>query len=655
MRSTTVSRSSLALVALSLLACSAPQSSTRTGASTATSTHAPWHPTAGATIEQLLNVHRAWHAYPSRDGHLVAFASDAPGVAQPFYAEATNEPAAESAWHRIASFADRTDFVALTADDRSWLFGHDHGGDENVQIFRQPVGAAGEPQDLSQQPRVKFMFGTLRDDGAVFAYASNERTGADFDLYVRAVDGATPARRVFDARGHFEARDFSPDGQLLLAIEERSGFDHDIHVIDLATGVARRLTAHQGDERFDSPQFGFERAGANPRTAPAIYVLSDRGREYVNLARLDESGLHFLADDDHDVDYLAVSHSTDAMAIATNVDGYHHIRLLTQGSAPHDISTVDLPPLVVSDLRFSADGRALAVTGSRASRPDEVYLVDVATGHSRRVTASDHAGLDESALVEPEFVRVPSFDGVEIPLMIYRPRNLAPGARAPVVVSVHGGPESQATPVFSPVTQYLVGHGYIVVTPNVRGSTGYGKRFAHLDDRGHREDSVRDLHVVNEWLRHRPDVDPTRLAVMGGSYGGYMTLAAITLYPEDWSVACDIVGIANFRTFLERTAAYRRALREAEYGFLATDGEMLDRVSPIHRVDRIRTPLMVIHGTNDPRVPVTEAEQIVAALRGRQQRVEYLRFDNEGHGLSRRENRIRGYGDMVRFFDDVLR
>jgi len=204
------------------------------------------------------------------------------------------------------------------------------------------------------------------------------------------------------------------------------------------------------------------------------------------------------------------------------------------------------------------------------------------------------------------------------------------------------------------VIQYLVGHGYIVAAPNVRGSTGYGKRYAHLDDVALREDSVRDLGAVNAWLRGRPDVAPERIAVYGGSYGGYMVLAALTLQPELWAAGCDVVGIANFRTFLERTAPYRRALREAEYGALARDGELLDRLSPIHRVDRIRAPLFVIHGANDPRVPVSEAEQIVAALRARQQRVEYLRFDNEGHGVTRRENRIRAYGDLVRFFDEVL-
>ncbi len=270
------------------------------------------------------------------------------------------------------------------------------------------------------------------------------------------------------------------------------------------------------------------------------------------------------------------------------------------------------------------------------------------------VTASDHAGLDPSTLVEPTLEHVRSFDGLDVPTFLYTPRGLRAGERAPVVVWVHGGPEAQFNPYFSAVIQFLVGHGYVVAAPNVRGSTGYGKRFSHLDDVEHREDSVRDLAAVNRWLRARPDVHPDRIAVLGGSYGGYMVLAALTLDPDLWAAGCDIVGIANFRTFLERTASYRRALREAEYGSLARDGELLDRISPIHHVDRIRAPLFVIHGANDPRVPVSEAEQIVEALRARRQRVEYIRFENEGHGIFRRENRVRAYGELVRFFDDVL-
>jgi dipeptidyl aminopeptidase/acylaminoacyl peptidase len=232
---------------------------------------------------------------------------------------------------------------------------------------------------------------------------------------------------------------------------------------------------------------------------------------------------------------------------------------------------------------------------------------------------------------------------------------MKPGERRPVVVSVHGGPEAQFEPSYNPLVQYLVSRGYVVAAPNVRGSTGYGKRYAHLDDIEKREDSVKDLAALNAWLRARADVDPSRIAVTGGSYGGYMTLAAITLYPDQWAAACELVGIANFRTFLEQTKSYRRALRESEYGYLAKHGELLDRLSPIHKVDKIKAPLLVVHGANDPRVPVNEAEQIVAALKQRGRTVDYLRFENEGHGVFRAENRVVFYERLAAFFDAAMK
>ncbi|MCW5881866.1 MAG: S9 family peptidase, partial [Anaerolineae bacterium] len=230
------------------------------------------------------------------------------------------------------------------------------------------------------------------------------------------------------------------------------------------------------------------------------------------------------------------------------------------------------------------------------------------------------------------------------------------GARKlPVVVHVHGGPESQSRPAFNAVVAYFVQRGYAVLLPNVRGSTGYGRRYTHLDDVKRRMDSVADLAASARWLVAEGNANPNRVAVMGGSYGGFMTLAALSTYPELWAAGVDIVGIGNFVTFLERTGAYRRAHRESEYGSLAHHRDVLERISPIHKVDRITAPLMVIHGANDPRVPIYEAEQMVAALQARQHPVEYLRFEDEGHGIVKLGNRIVAYGAIGNFLDRYLR
>jgi dipeptidyl aminopeptidase/acylaminoacyl peptidase len=228
-------------------------------------------------------------------------------------------------------------------------------------------------------------------------------------------------------------------------------------------------------------------------------------------------------------------------------------------------------------------------------------------------------------------------------------------AKYPVIVSVHGGPEGQALPTFSGVDQYFLSRGYAILAPNVRGSTGYGKTYSHLDDVFKREDSVKDLAAAVEWLKTEGGANPKRIAVMGGSYGGYMVLAAITLYPDIWSAAVEMFGIANFETNLQRTSGYRRKLREREYGTLDKDLEFLKSISPIYKVDRIKAPLFVLQGRNDPRVPYTESEQIVSALKERNRPVEYILFPDEGHGFVKLNNRLRMYPQIVEFLDKYLK
>lgn len=610
-----------------------------------------WRPLEGPPMERLLNLHRAHTPSLSPDGRNVVFLSDAPGVAQPFIAAVGAQPVAEAQWRRLATIDDRVHFAQYAPSGRAVLFGRDFGGDENVQFYRlNPAQASEAPAELTSNRAVKNMFGAFSEDGRSIAFTSNERNGADFDVYVRPIDGSAAARRLYDAQGHNEAQDFSRDGRQLLVTHERSNFDTDVMLVDVASGRATNLVPHTGDERYASPRF--------TRDGRAVFVVSDKGREFMNLALrpLPEGELVFITDEQHDVEGFELAGDRRTAALVFNIDGRSELRLydLRDPRHPRELSRPRIEAGWITHLSFANNGQSLAVSLSRGSLSDEVYRVDVRSAAVSRLTNSDHANVDTSALVDGTIERVRSFDGTEVPVIVYRPRNLPAGTRAPVIVNVHGGPEAQSALWFSPVMQFLVGHGYIVVEPNVRGSVGFGKRYAHMDDVEHREESVRDLAEVNRWLRTLPDVDPNRIAVMGGSYGGYMTLAAITLYPDLWAAACDIVGIANFRTFLQNTAAYRRALREAEYGTLANHGELLDRISPIHRVDRITTPLMVIHGARDPRVPVGEAEQIVAALRARRRTVEYLRFENEGHGVARRENRIRAYGELVRFFDDVM-
>jgi len=284
----------------------------------------------------------------------------------------------------------------------------------------------------------------------------------------------------------------------------------------------------------------------------------------------------------------------------------------------------------------------------------DVWVWDLPQEKLWQATRSSLGGIAPESFVEPALVHYPTFDEREIPAFLFLPRD-KPARDLPVVINVHGGPEGQARPIFNPVNQYLAAQGYAVLAPNVRGSSGYGYTYMSLDDVRKRMDSVADLRHAALWLRASGIANPQRIVVMGGSYGGFMVLSAITTYPDLWAAAVDIVGIANFVTFLENTHPWRRKLRESEYGSLENDREFLEGISPIRRVNEITAPLFVIHGANDPRVPIGEAEQIVAALRQRQVPVEYLRFEDEGHGLIKRANRLVAYPAIARFLDEHLK
>ena len=318
-------------------------------------------------------------------------------------------------------------------------------------------------------------------------------------------------------------------------------------------------------------------------------------------------------------------------------------------------------------MSFNKDQTKLAFSFSSANRNSDIWIYDLAKKELRQLTTSDRAGIRPETFIEPRLIHYKTFDKRDISAWYYEPRRqrsftlsmdkgLAVKPQAgPVIVYVHGGPESQERPGFSAVFQYYLSHGYAILAPNVRGSTGYGKAFSHLDDVRKREDSVKDLAYAVDWLKAAGVADPKRIAVMGGSYGGYMTLAAITLYPDLWAAAVDTVGIASFETFLQRTSGYRRRQREVEYGSLDKDIDFLRSVSPIAKVDRIKAPLFVIQGKNDPRVPYTEAEQIVAALRKRNAVVEYKLYDDEGHGVSKLKNRLELYPLVADFLDRYMK
>ncbi|HSM57113.1 MAG TPA: S9 family peptidase, partial [Candidatus Sulfomarinibacteraceae bacterium] len=445
------------------------------------------------------------------------------------------------------------------------------------------------------------------------------------------------------------------DGGRLAFSRVQSSFKHDLFEFNLRRGEARRLSP--AGEQATYEQVAYSPGGLT------LYVVTDLASDFLHIRRLEPASgtWETLVSPNWDVELMALSPSGRYLAYAVNVEGGSRLEVIDMargagwpgpglGATPGVVGYFD------QRLAFSPDDERLAFSFSSATRTSDVYVWDVTDDEAYAATMSAHGGLPVNSFVAPELVRYATFDEREIPAWYYRPAYAGgeDGAGFPVVVIVHGGPESQYRPAFNFLAQYLAHHGYGVLAPNVRGSTGYGNSYSHLDNAEKRMDAVADLAHAARWLKGRAEVDGERIAVYGGSYGGFMVLSALTTYPELWAAGVDIVGISDFVTFLENTSDYRRAHREAEYGSLAEHREFLERIAPMRHVDRIQAPLMVIHGANDPRVPLSEAQQLVDALREREVPVEFLVFDDEGHGIVKLRNKRVAYPAIVAFLDQQL-
>ncbi|HLO13173.1 MAG TPA: S9 family peptidase, partial [Pseudoneobacillus sp.] len=353
---------------------------------------------------------------------------------------------------------------------------------------------------------------------------------------------------------------------------------------------------------------------------------------------------------DWDLEGLTMNSDQNLLAYSVNEGGVSKGVIYNLVEAT--FQTWDTTMGVISDLAFSPNSSKLAYVFNGPKNPSDIWELDLTTYQSSRITYVSQSPMVEARISEPELIHFTSFDGLQVPAFYYKPKDAQ--GKLPVVVFVHGGPESQIRAVYNPFLQYFLNHGYAVCTPNVRGSTGYGKTYSHLDDVRKRMDSVRDLTSLVDWLKDEGDADSEKIAIMGRSYGGFMVLAAITHFPNIWSAAIDIVGISSFRTFLEKTSPWRRKVREAEYGSIENDGEFFDEIDPIHHVDKITCPVMVLHGANDPRVPIEETEQIVDELKSRNHPVTYIRFEDEGHFFVKLKNNITAYTGVAKFLDEYI-
>ncbi len=598
-----------------------------------------------------LNVKNALSPAFRADGQELLFLSDITGTHQ-IWSVKTGDG---SSWPDQLTFYDErvTGLHADPAGER-FLFSRDRGGDEQDQFYLLE-GTAAEGVSITtllETPEYKNNFGAWRKDGGAFCFSSNRRHPAFFDVFTQE-PGGEPVL-VYEASASLYPLDWSHDGRYLLITRANTNMDSDLLLLDLyAPGAApRHLTPHPGQARYEAAVFSPDDT--------TLYLLTDQGRDFIGLARLDlgSGELTFLNETSWDAESLSLSPDGTRLAYVLNEEGYTRIfwrDLSNEPAQPHEREIGGLPRGTAAELVWSPDGTRLAFSFHGPTHNANIWLYTLATGDLRQVTFSAPGGLSPQSFVMPELIHYPTFDGRQIPALQFLPAGAKGDASIPFIVFVHGGPEGQTRFIWNGIIQYFVRAGYGVLAPNVRGSSGYGKHYLSLDDVRKRMDSVADLKAAAEWLTGQGVCDPRRIAVYGGSYGGFMVLSALTIYPDLWAAGVDIVGIANLITFLENTSAYRRKLRTPEYGDPDTDRDFLIEISPIHKIDRIQAPLLVIHGARDPRVPVGEAEQMVAALTARHHPVEYHVFEDEGHGITKLKNKLVVYPAVARFLDQHLK
>jgi dipeptidyl aminopeptidase/acylaminoacyl peptidase len=524
------------------------------------------------------------------------------------------------------------------------VYSLNEGGAENFQLFLL---------DRRTGRARRFTDGTHRHvspvwskNGQWLAFSGNARNGRDMDIYV--VDPSAPGseRRLLEVKGSWVPLDWNADDRRLLLYEAISANEAYLHWVDVGTGERHTLTPR--NPRPEDPTVAYE-GGLWSADGRAVYSTSDRDSEFLRLVRIDlESGRETVLSGDipWDVESFELSHDGRRLAFLVNEGGVSKLRFLDTATG-RALPSPELPAGRASALRFRPGSHEVGFSLDWARSPQDVYSYDADSKQLERWTASEVGGLNAETFVVPELIHYPTFDTGKdgsrrmIPAFVYRPPADRFKGRRPVFLSVHGGPEGQARPLFRGSNNYLVSEmGVAMIFPNVRGSAGYGKTYLKLDNGRLREDSVKDIGALLDWIATQPDLDPSRVIVTGGSYGGYMTLAAMTFYSDRLCCGWDSVGISNFVTFLENTQDYRRDLRRTEYGD-ERDPQMrafLEEIAPARRASRITKPLLVSQGANDPRVPLSESNQIVAAVRKNGVPVWYIVGKDEGHGFSKKGN-----------------
>lgn len=516
-----------------------------------------------------------------------------------------------------------------------FLYRRDTGGDEWFQLYVRDVAGA-EAVQLTE-PGTRNQSAVVSKDGRLVVWSRAMRGSADYAIMTANPSDPQSRRVAWQGSGSVGPTDISADGRHVLVSRNLSNRENRLLVLDLETGETRELGwSAATPARYDEPRFA--------RNGRSVLAITDAGSDVSRLMEIDlETGRSrsISPESRWGIEDYDLSDDGRLLAFAFNEEGYSRVVVqdfVTRRALPQPES---LDRGVLTGLEFSPDGTRLAIGLSTPTYAGDVFAFNLADGGVERWTSSEMGALQRSRLAEPRLIRFDSFDGLSIPAFVYRPRNIAADARTPVIIDIHGGPESQTRPLWNPGAQYFAEMlGATIILPNVRGSEGYGTRYLNLDNGERREDSVRDIGALLDWIATQPDLDPARVAVYGQSYGGYMSLASMVHYSDRLVGGVERYGISNWTSFLQNTEAYRRDNRRAEYGDerVPTMRAVFDRISPLNNVGRITKPMLVMQGANDPRVPQSESDQVVRELRANGIEAWYVLFADEGHGFQKKHN-----------------
>ncbi len=603
-----------------------------------------YRPVKQYTIEQFMNTVSIGGSSLSHDEKTVLFSSNKTGIFNAYTVPVTGgEPAPLTKSKDNSVFA-----ISFFPQDNRILYSSDKGGNEINHIYLRSED--GSVRDLTPVDTAKAQFYGWSYDDKSFFYGFNQRDKRFMDVYEMEIATFTPTMIYQNDKG-LNYGGMSRDKRYIAFSKSITTNNSDLYLYDRETKELKHLSPHQGDVQYAPSSFGPD--------SKSLYFLTDENSEFMFLKRYEIATGKFekVEATNWDIQYGYFSHTGKYRVIGINNDAKTEIKIYDM-AANKPLALPKLPNGEITSVNISRSEKLMTfyLNGSRA--PNNLFVYDLATKKYTQLTNTMNPEIDQNDLVDATVVRYKSFDGVEIPSIYYKPHHIKPGEKAPALIWVHGGPGGQSRTGYSALIQYLVNHGYVTIAVNNRGSSGYGKTFFKMDDLKHGEEDLADCVEAKKFLIATGYVDPNKIGIIGGSYGGYMVLAGLAFRPDEFAVGVDIFGVANWVRTLKSIPPWWEAFREALYkemGDPATDEEYLRRISPLFHADKIKKPLIVLQGANDPRVLKVESDEIVDAVKKNGVPVEYIVFPDEGHGFVKKENQIKGYKAILDFIDKHLK